>query len=144
MTARKTIIALFVYAACVPVALANCWGEFEREGKDQFGYILLFTTASNEVLTGEARFWAFVGPGDTITHSLMPVILPPDTQDAISHEVPVQLRVVATVERRERRRWLIVTRILKTEAEANEARMESEKKYGPTCPSSFASGSGAA
>jgi hypothetical protein len=116
---------------------ANCWGQFDRVGAEQFGYVLAFSVPG----LGESRsqFKGVVGADDQITHNIVFLEFSDDDSQRLKNTPPVIVAIIGDVEITNGGLKLIkVRRILRSLDEVREAKEKSNLTYTGTCESSFA------
>ena len=119
------------------VVNANCWGQFDRVGDEQFGYVLAFSVPG----LGESRllFKGVVGADDQITHNIVFLEFSDDDSQRLKNTPPVIMAIVGDVELMNGGFKLIkVRRILRSLDEVRNAKEKSNLTYTGTCESSFA------
>ena len=118
-------------------ANANCWGEFDRLGELQFGYVLTFTTRT---LPGFGpMFKGVVGPNDQTRYKIVSLRLPENEARGLANAAPTILAIVGDVVVHDSgTKSITVRKVLRTAKEVVDAKAESDLAYPGNCGSSFA------
>jgi hypothetical protein len=125
------------FVALSSPATANCWGDFDRPGARQFGYILVFAVpkSGDEV----PRFRGVVGADDQFDYKLVSVEFSETEGERFASEPPTILAIVGDVEVLDSGlRSIKVRAVLGSVGEVQEAKKKSDSTYPGACVSTFA------
>lgn len=138
MLLRKSYFGLLVVAvlAISSPANANCFGEFERPGTEQFAYILVF---AETVFGGQSpHFRGVVGPSDQLDYMLVTVTFSEKEAKKIVGQPPMVLAVLGDVEILDSGLRLVNVRtVLRSLDEVQDAKKMSDSKFPGNCGSTF-------